>query len=539
MIIRSESLIKEYTENGWWGVTTLNDFFVHNVSSTPDRVALVDPANRAEITDGAVQHLTYTELNRAVDRLATVLLEQGLGKDDIIAVQLPNIVELVMMYLAAGRIGAIVSPFPVQYREYEIQQLVTFVKAKAFITAARIGKHAHAEMVTQMREALPDLKLILAWGENLPAGVLSLDTLMVGEANTALLDEYAKNNPVTANDLITICWTSGTEGHPKGVPRSHNDWLNPSYGTVDAAELEPGCHVLNPFPLVNMAGIGGMLVPWLLTGGKLVQHHPLSLPTFLQQIAVEKIHYTVAPPALLNMLLQNEALLAKADISSIKTIGSGSAPLSPWMVKTWQDKFGIAIINYFGSNEGVTIVGGPREIPDPEQRALYFPRFGVEGFHWSARAANCMQSKLIDLGTGQVIAEAGKPGELLIKGASVFAGYYNANDLTRNSFEDDGFFHTGDVFEISGDNNQFYRYVGRSKDIVIRGGVNISPEEIEGLIQGFAKVAEVAVVGYPDPIMGEKLCACVVPRPGNEITLEELNEFLKRRRLPPTNCRSV
>jgi len=531
MILRSEAVIADYTARGWWGHETLNDMLARHVRETPGQDALVDPSNRAEITDGAPKRYTYAELDRAVNRLAARLLEQGATKDTIMAVQLPNIAELVLVYLAAAKIGAIVSPFPVQYREFELEQLGNFVEAELFITAGRIGKHLHAEMVATLQPKMPKLKKILALGQNLPDGVIALDPLLETEPDFTLLGKHVSQHLVNANDIVTICWTSGTEGRPKGVPRSHNDWIVPAYGTVDAGEIEAGWHLLNPFPLVNMAGIGGMLVPWLLTGGKLVMHHPLSLPVFLQQIAQEKIHYTVAPPALLNMLLQNEALLASANIRSIKTIGSGSAPLSPWMVKSWQDRFGIKVINYFGSNEGTTIVSGPREIADPEHRAQFFPRFGVAGFDWTARVAQRMSTKLVDLSTNQEITEPAQPGELLIKGAAVFLGYYKSPDLTARVMDADGFFHTGDMFEIAGDMGQFYRYVGRSKDLVIRGGMNISPEEIETLLQGHPKVAEVAVIGVPDPVMGERVCACVTPRPNQEITLEELVEFLKEKKI--------
>ncbi len=533
MILASEEKIRAFTDKGWWGTTTFDTLFRANVERHPQAIAVVDPLNRAEITDGEPKRVTYVELETMVNRLASTLLSQGLRQDDIIGVQLPNIVELVAVYLAAARLGLIVTPFPVQYREFELEQMLSFVEAKAFLTAGRIGPQQHAAMLVGLNPKLPNLEKILAFGDNLPEGVIGLNELLAQEADPTLLDAYLKEISPTANDVFTICWTSGTEGRPKGVPRTANEWLISAYGTVDGAELVEGCVMLNPFPMVNMAGIGGMLIPWLLTGGKLVQHHPLSLPVFMKQIAVEKIEYTVAPPALLNMLLQNEALLANADLSSIKTIGSGSAPLSPWMVKTWQERFGIRVINYFGSNEGATIVSGPQEMSDPEKRALYFPRFGVEGFGWTARVAQRMQSKLVDLATRAEITEAGQPGELLLKGASVFPGYYNAPDLTARVFDDDGFFHTGDMFELAGDGDdlRYYHYVGRSKDLIIRGGMNISPEEIETLIQGHPAVAEVAVVGYPDKNMGERVCACVVVRPGQEITLEGLSEFLKEKKI--------
>ncbi len=290
--------------------------------------------------------------------------------------------------------------------------------------------------------------------------------------------------------------------------------------------------LLNPFPLTAMGGIAGMLCTWLLTGGTLVQHHPFSLPTFLQQIAVERVEFTVAPPVLLNMLLQNAALLAKADFSSLRVIGSGAAPLSPWMVKTWQEQYNIPVINYFGSNEGITIVGSHRDIPDPETRAGMFPRFGSRQHTWSNRVANWMETRLI-AADGSVITVAAEPGELCVRGPAVFAGYYNDAAITQTCIDADGFYHTGDVFDLAaeGDDLRYYRFVGRLKDIIIRGGMNISAEEIENLLQGHPAVAEVAVVGYPDELMGERTCACIVPRPDQSITLADLVEYLQGRQV--------
>ncbi len=423
MILVSEARIRDFTNKGWWGIETINDIFQRTVERSPQALAVVDPPNRDEITGGQPLRLTYMQVQAAADTLATILLEQGIRKDDIIAAQLPNIVELVTLYLAAARIGAIVSPFPAQYREYELEQLVNFIEAKTFITTSRIGKHAHASMIADLRPQLPTLKSILVLGEEVPEGTISLNALMDAPHDTHLLTDYLRNITISANDVFTICWTSGTESRPKGVPRSHNEWLVIGIAMMEAATLDPGCVILNPFPLVNMAGIGGMFMSWLLTGGTFVQHHPLSLPVFLRQIATEKVNFTVAPPALLNMLLQNEALLANADITSIKTLGSGSAPLSPWMVKAWQEKYGIYIVNFFGSNEGTTFISGPNEIPDPEQRALFFPRFGVPQYTWPARISSRMQTKLVDISTGTTITEAGKPGEMHIAGAAVFSGY--------------------------------------------------------------------------------------------------------------------
>lgn len=529
MILRDEATIKQYTDNGWWGTETWTDLLKRHAQNKQDATAVVDPANRAEFTDGAAQKMTYGQLDAYARKLATVLLQQGIGQDDIIVAQLPNTVELVALFFAASYLGAIVSPLPVQYREYEIEQIVNHLNAKTFLTAARIGKHNHAQMVADMRSAgkLPSLQSILAFGENVSGGVIGLDALMVHAVDASALETYRASHPTTANDIITICWTSGTEGRPKGVPRSYNDWFVPGRATSDAADPRDGWHILNPFPLVNMAGIGGMLMPWLLNGGKLVLHQPFSMPTFLMQIATEQIEFTVAPPALLNMLLQKPEILAQAKLDSLKVIGSGSAPLSPWMVKTWQEQYKIPVINYFGSNEGITIVGSHHDIPDPELRAVYFPRFGVGRFTWTNAVGNWMKTKLTQP-DGTEITEPNQVGEMCVWGPGVMAGYYNAPEMTRNTIDADGYYHTGDAFEIADVNGdrRYYKYVGRIKDIINRGGMKISSEEVETLLQAHPAVAEVAVVPYPDDILGEKVCAFVVARPGQTVTLDDLTLLL-------------
>jgi non-ribosomal peptide synthetase component E (peptide arylation enzyme) len=527
MILNPEAQIREYTAKGWWGTDTYVDLFLRNAERTPEAPALADPPNRADLTTGAPLRLTYAEARQAMDRLAGAFLADGLHQDDVIMVQLGNTVELVLVYLAAARIGAIVSPLPVQYRTHELKQVIALTEPKAFITTTSFGGFNHLEMVQGLQPEFPSLKVLIALGENLPAGIRSLAALIHTPGDDQPLHDYLARTTLSANDITTICWTSGTEAEPKGVPRSHNLWIAIAYASVDGCELEPGCNLLNPFPLVNMAAIGGMLVPWIITGGKLVLHHPLALPVFLGQIQAEKINYTVVPPALLNMLLQNSAFLAQVDISSITNIGSGSAPLSPWMVSQYQEKHNIRVINIFGSNEGASFTSGFKEVPDPAERAQFFPRFGVPGFEWASRMAKFMSTKLVDPATKEVITQPGIPGEMAIKGACIFPGYYRRPELTQKAFDAEGYFYTGDLFEIAGNAGQYYRFVGRVKDLINRGGLKISSEEIEMLLTGHPKVAEVAVVGYPDATLGEKLCAVVVPKKDQTVTQDELIEFLK------------
>lgn len=529
MIIDSQERIDEFSSKGWWGEETIADVFDEAVAERGDDLALADPLDRPDIDGQTSRRLTWNEVDREVNRLTHVLADHGIGKDDVFTVQLPNIVELPMMYLAAAKLGAIVSPLPIQYREYELRKHIPFVDAQLHVTVDRVEDREFASVVAGLRDDLPDVDQILVVGEESPEGTTALQPLL-DETDGA---EPVTAEEVTANDILTICWTSGTEGQPKGVPRSHNQWFISAYATVDSAELTGEDILLNPFPMVNMASVGGMLVPWLLTQSRLVMHQPFDLMAFLKQIAKERVSYTVAPPALLNMLLKKEEILQKADLDPLRIIGSGSAPLSPWMVETWQEDHGIYVINLFGSNEGCTLVSAPTDIDSPTKRAKFFPRFGVEGFEWNNRVAECMTSRLVDVETGEEITEPGRPGELRLRGASIFPGYWKSPELTEQAFDEAGYFCTGDVFEIAGDeeNERFYRFIDRVKDIIIRGGANISASEVEGLLQDHAAIEEVAVVAIPDDEMGERACAAVVPSDGADPTLDDLVAHLRDKQI--------
>ena len=527
MIVIPKDRIKEMKSKGWWGDQTLDDLFQKHVAAHPDSEALVDPLNAADVVGGQPDRLTWRETAHAVDRLAAVLVAHGITKDKVVVIQLPNIAELSIAYLACLRLGVIASPAPVQYRESELAYIIDRTDAVAAITADRIGKQQHGQMIVALKARCPTLKTVFVLGETCPAGALDLEPLMDGVTGKQhrAAQKAARDARITADDIFTICWTSGTEAQPKGVPRSHNEWIIMGAGVIDAADLEPGARLLNPFPMVNMAGISTAFVGWLLLGGVLIQHQPFDLPILLRQIREERIDYTVAPPAILNLLLQNEALLEGIDFKRLKSIGSGSAPLSEWMVRTFHEKHGVQIVNYFGSNEGASFPSALKDIPDPAERATLFPRLG-DGFKWNCLLHDRIFTRLVDPETEREITQSGQPGELRVKGATIFSGYWRAPEINARAFDRDGWFRTGDLFELAGDRLQYLKFVGRLKDIVIRGGMNISSEEIENHLVAHPTVAEAAVVGAPDPNLGERLAAFVVFRPGQTATMDEINRFL-------------
>ncbi len=539
MILVSSAKIAEYTARGWWGEQSLWALFVQNVQARGHAEAVVDAPNRSDFAHGAPRRLTWLQLAEEVDQLCLVFLKHRLRRDDIVVVQLPNGVEQFVVYLACARLGLVVTPVPVQYREHELDQILALTQATAAVTFCHIGKlgqsHAAARMFCGLRAAHPSLQTVFAWGDEaelesaggevvrMPAHGATPVT-SAGRQQLALAEQSAA---VTANDVFSICWTSGTEAAPKGVPRSHNEWLIVAPSIIEAARLPQQARLLNPFPFVNMAGLSTAFAAWLVLGGTVVQHHPFNLPVFLQQLRDESIDYTVAPPAVLNMLLQNEALLAGIDFKRLSRIGSGAAPLSEWMVRGFAEKHGVQIVNYFGSNEGAALSGSDIDIPDPALRAQYFPRAGVDGFNWSVSTTRKIKTRLVDLETGLDITQTGQAGELRFSGPTVFSGYYKSPELSRRAFDEQQFYKTGDLFEIAGGQLQYYRYVGRSKDLVIRGGVNISSEEIENLLAACPGVQEAAVVGVPDDTLGERLCACIVCKEGAVVTLQHIQDFLR------------
>ncbi len=507
--------VREYRDKGYWNDDMIDSLLRERVREHGAIPAIVDPLNRAALVDGPVRSLTWPELDEQVSRLAQVLLDLGVRPGDVVGVQLPNTVEIAIAFLAIVRIGAIVAPFPVQYRAYELTQLSGVAEVRVFITASRISTRPAAAEIAGLRARIPSLRTVAAFGSGLPAGVVALDERIAAADDRSGLAAHLAAFAPDPNDCVTICWTSGTESTPKGVQRTHYDWMAMCTSTVEGPELTASDVLLNPFPMVNMAGINGMFLPWLKVGGLLVQHHPFDLPTFLRQIEQYRATYTVAPPALLTMLLHNDALLAQADISSLRLLGSGSTPLAPSLLQGWHDKLGIEIMNFYGSNEGIALLGGPKDIPDPSVRALYFPRYGAPGRTWSFSMARWTLARIVDPATetgdhrGRGPRRAAHQGPWRVP--RLPAGKRRAGAVRPGRLPEDRR-HPGDRRRPA----SVPALRGPRQDMVVRGGMKISAAELETHVAGHPKVADVAVVAYPDAVLGERACVVVVPRAGGD-----------------------
>jgi len=535
MVVVAQEKIDRYTNQGWWGQHTLWDLFVDHCQQRPQATAVVDAANRSDFAYEHKQSLTWLSLSQAVNALSWHLLQRGLNRDDVVVAQMPNCVEQFVVYLACAKLGLIVSPVPIQFRENELHTILKITQAKAVVTFASLRQKERQLDSQGMWLALQSehthLKNTIVWGDQQDQHIQIKDMLKgVSDQQLQAIDLAHKNANITANDVFTICWTSGTEAQPKGVPRSHNEWLVVAPSIIEAGNLKPFARLLNPFPLINMAGFSTGFAAWLVLGGTVIQHHPFQLDVFLHQLRTEQIDYTVCAPAILNTLLQNEHLLEGIDFQRLSRIGSGSAPLSDWMVRGFEEKYGVRIVNYFGSNEGAALTASDIDVPDPQWRAAYFPRAGVEGFDWKISTTKKIKTRLVDLLTEEEIVESGKTGELRFEGPTIFSGYFGAPEMTATAFDDQGFYKTGDLFQIAGPKHQYYQFVGRSKDLIIRGGMKISSEEVENLLLACPGVKEAAVVAVPDQIMGEKICACIATDDEQNVSLKSINDHLKNQK---------
>lgn len=517
MLLTPTETIQDYMNKGWWVDQTVNDMFDTALKNDPTGIALVDPPNRDALDGTPQQKLSWRDLDAAIDRVATAFLKAGLKKDDRVLVQLPNTVDAVIIFLACSRLGLIVSPTVMQYRQHELRHIVEKIEPSAMVTLPEFSGFAHGDMAAKLADDAQGFEVFLS------------PDLLATEPDRDAIDSYQSSLSLDPADILTICWTSGTESRSKGVPRCHAHWVLNADVIVDATEMVDGDVLLNPFPLVNIGSIGGLVLPWLQLGSKLVLHHPFDIGIFLQQIQEESVTYTIAPPAVLGALLKQPQLMERFDISSLRAVASGSAPLSPWLIETWKSEHDIDITNVFGSNEGSSLFSSPKTVPDPKERARYFPRFGAAGLNWSSRASETMQTRLVDPNTEKTITEPGQVGELRLSGATIFSGYWNSPELNKTAFDDEGYYKTGDLFEIAGDGplSRYYSFVGRSKEIIVRGGVNISPAELDDLIVAHPDIAEAATVGVPDDHLGERVAVAVVPVAGKSLELTDISEWLK------------
>lgn len=511
VILHRAETIEEHTAAGYWSSThTLLDDLAAAAQQHPDRVAYADPPDRAALIGSAPRSVTWGELERAVDAVAVALIRRGLERDEVVVAQLPNVWELPLAYLAVARAGGILSPVPMQWRSKDLSYVAELTGARFFLGPQTFKGYRPLETAREVASGRVfshrvDMADLLGWaGED-------VDDSLIAERRPG------------PNDVFTLCWTSGTESQPKGCPLTHNTWTYAIGNLLSALRLEPGRYrQISASPMTNMLGVCMALVANLQIAGTVTLHHPLDLDLLLQQLEYEITDFLILPPAILHRVIGLED--AAPDLSGVGVVLTGGAPPAPSLIDAYRHRWGIDIVNTWGMNEGAGLFAGPVDVPDREQRSDHFPWYGLEGTSWPSGIEG-VRLKIVDE-TGHEVRAEGAVGELLVRAPSMIPGYFARRDLDSTTFDPDGFLRTGDLFTVR--SGSYLSFVDRKKDIVIRGGFNVSAAEVENLAVSSPDIAECAAVGYPDEMLGERLCLFVVPRAGTRApTLDDVVEHLR------------
>jgi cyclohexanecarboxylate-CoA ligase len=498
-ILTSEK-VEEYTTAGYWVDRTITDYLDEWADRTPDKVAFVD----------AHRQITYAALRSEVDRCALGLLELGIEPDDVVSFQLPNWIEWVVLHYACTRIGAVSNPLIPIYREREVGFMVGLAKSKLVVVPRSFRGFDYPSMVEGLRQDWPHLERVLVVGG--PEGPDSWEEFMATAWEERRDDSDLARLRPDPNDVTLLIFTSGTTGEPKGVMHTHN--------TVVAAN--------NPLPqrlgitsesVIHMASTLAHLTGFLYGARLPVQNGATGVlqdvwdpKVFVDLAEQHRITYTSAATPFLHDVLSVPGVGERRMDSLVRFCCMG-APIPRAIVRQAKETLpSMVVLGGWGQSEnGLVTLGIPG---DPEEKIVE-----TDGYPWPG-----MQIRVVGL-AGESLP-AGSEGRLQVKGPFLFVGYARRMQTTREAFDGD-WFDTGDLAVI--DEDGYVNISGRTKDVIIRGGENIPVVYVENALYEDPRVEAVALVAIPDPRLQERACACVVLKPGESLTFEQMQEFLKEK----------
>ena len=497
-------LIREYTEKGYWGRQTVAERFDQTVEAHPDKLAIIDSQGRT----------TFRELALMANRLALGLAEAGVRPGERVAAQLPNRAEALAVVLALARIGAPIAPAVHYYRAAEMEHIVKHSEAAAAIIPGRFDGHDYVKMMESIRPRLPLLRhVFVMYGES-PAGTISLAEILQSRLEDRYPPDHLAPFRPDANDVMVLNYSSGSEAAPKAPMMTHNILLLGSWRTQNLGMTQNDV-ALAIAPLYHGFGLVlAGLAACVCHGATLVLMDRFIPEDALALVQQEGANLVFAvPPQIVSLLAAD---LSRYDLSSLRALVTAGAAVAPEVIRQVKERMGCTYINMWGSTEGGSLMC--RLDDPPKIIATTVGRPAHPSIEFRVMAED-----------GVTEAPRGEIGEIGIRGPTVFAGYFQDPERTAAAFNPEGFFLTGDLGYVGEDGNM--RLVGRKKEMINRGGEQISPREIEELLLGHPGIAEVAMVAMPDPRLGERACAYVVPRNGAQISLSDLVSFLRARGL--------
>jgi len=489
-----------YRAKGYWEDRSLRDVFGELCARYADRVAIID---REKL-------VTYDQLNERSERLALNLLDEGLKPLDRVVMQLPNVVEFAYLYFALQKIGCIPIMALPTHRFREIRQFVELSGAAACATADKTKDFDYRDLVKRIQDASETLRLGIVLGKP-THGFLSLTELVERPARRS--PEDLKQVAIDPEDPAVFQLSGGTTGIPKLIPRTHNDYIYNSKVAASVTGVGPDKILLNVLPLAHNLPLAcpGLQGYWL-HGAKVVLANTTRGEDVFRLVERHRVTHVAVVPALLIRWI-HEPAIKQFDLSSLQVIQSGGQRLQPEVRRRTKELIpSVTVQENFGMAEGMLMFV---RLDDPED-----VRMETVGRPVSPDD----EVRLVDDDDNEVAA--GEVGELLARGPYTLRGYFGVPDYNARAFTSDGFYRSGDLMRRHPSGN--YMVEGRKKDLINRGGEKISAEEIENLILAHPAVQNVACVPMPDPILGERMCACVILRPQQTLTLEQLIAFLMK-----------
>lgn len=471
----------------------LATLFQDRVQAHPDRELVVFGARR----------WSYAEADRQSAGLAASLAGLGVGPGDRLAVDLPNWPEWVVAFLAGARLGATMVPLDPALSFHELKYQLRHSEARAAVTPEVWHGTDYLELYEELLPELPDLRHVVTVG---PEDLWTDDRFLQFE-DLAGAGGAAGQRGGEADEPLALLYTSGTMGKPKGVLLSHRNLVDTARLSGEAMGLLDGDRVLGAVPFFHVFG-ASTVVGTIAVGGTLVLQERFDAGKALELLEQERITVCHGMPTMFQLLMWDRTFAGR-DLTALRTGVVAGAPIAPDLVRkirTWCN----VEIAYGLTETGPTIcMTRPGDPAERREQTVGCPLPGVE-------------VKVVDLATGSLHGPEAV-GELAVKGANVMLGYHRMPGETARAHGPEGYFLTGDLVVI--DEAGAVQVVGRRKEMIIRGGNNVTPREVEDVLRTHPAVDDVCVVGVPNELLGELVCACVVPVEGAILTGDELKEF--------------
>ncbi|EFH3077547.1 TPA: medium-chain fatty-acid--CoA ligase [Escherichia coli] len=489
-----------YRQQGLWGDASLADYWQQTARAMPDKIAVVD-------NHGA--SYTYSALDHAASYLANWMLAKGIESGDRIAFQLPGWCEFTVIYLACLKIGAVSVPLLPSWREAELVWVLNKCQAKMFFAPTLFKQTRPVDLILPLQNQLPQLQQIVG-----------VDKLAPATSSLSLSQIIADNTPLTTaitthgDELAAVLFTSGTEGLPKGVMLTHNNILASERAYCARLNLTWQDVFMMPAPLGHATGfLHGVTAPFLIGARSVLLDiftPDACLALLEQQRCTCMLGATPFVYDLLNLLEKQPA-----DLSALRFFLCGGTTIPKKVARECQQR-GIKLLSVYGSTES-----SPHAVvnlDDPLSRFM----------HTDGYAAAGVEIKVVD--DARKTLPPGCEGEEASRGPNVFMGYFDEPELTARALDEEGWYYSGDLCRM--DEAGYIKITGRKKDIIVRGGENISSREVEDILLQHPKIHDACVVAMPDERLGERSCAYVVLKaPHHSLSLEEVVAFFSRKRV--------